>query len=62
MPRPKSQLTGLRPYSMSARLTEEQRIMFVKLRGTRWLRAMLQAEIEKNATLLQAIAEEKKQH
>lgn len=36
--------------------------MFVKLRGTRWLRAMLQAEIEKNATLLQAIAEEKKQH
>jgi hypothetical protein len=62
MSRPKSEITGLKPYSISARLTEDQRIMFVRLRGTKWLRAVLQAEIDKNATLTKDVALDKPGH
>lgn len=45
MPRPKSELTGQRPRDLSARLTEEQHIMYLRLGGSKWLRALLIQEI-----------------
>ena len=51
MPRPKSGLTGARPRyiapDMSARLTEEQHIMFLRLGGSKWLRARINEVINK---------------
>lgn len=47
MPRPKSELTGLRPRNISARLTEAQHIMLIKLGGSKWLRGQLQQEVNK---------------
>ena len=48
MPRPKSELTGphyIAP-DMSARLTEAQHIMFLRLGGSTWLRKKLDAELQ----------------
>ena len=51
MPRPKSELTGGRARyiapDMSARLTEEQHIMFLRLGGSKWLRARINEAINK---------------
>lgn len=49
MARPKSNLTGphyIAP-DMSARLTEEQHIMFLRLGGSKWLRARINEAINK---------------
>ena len=49
--RPKSELTGGRARyiapDMSARLTEEQHIMFLRLGGSKWLRARINEVINK---------------
>ena len=49
--RPKSELTGGRARyiapDMSARLTEEQHVMFLRLGGSKWLRAGLNEAINK---------------
>ena len=49
--RPKSDLTGRRPRyiapDMSARLTEEQHVMFLRLGGSKWLRARINEAINK---------------
>ena len=51
MPRPKSELTGSRARyiapDMSARLTEEQHVMFLRLGGSKWLRARINEAINK---------------
>lgn len=47
MPRPKSELTGQKPRALVARLTERQKIAFLRLGGSKWLRGILQAEVEK---------------
>lgn len=50
MPRPKSELTGGRARyiapDMSARLTEEQHVMFLRLGGSKWLRTTLNEVIK----------------
>ena len=49
--RPKSELTGGRARyiapDMSARLTEEQHVMFLRLGGSKWLRARINEAINK---------------
>jgi hypothetical protein len=47
MSRPKSPLTGQRPRCFSARLTEAQHIMFLRVGGSRWLREQLDKELAK---------------
>ena len=47
MPRAKSELTGIKPRALVARLTERQKITFLRLGGSKWLRQLLQAEVEK---------------
>lgn len=47
MPRPVSPLTGRKPRSLVARLTEQQHIMFLRLGGSRWIRSVIDEEIAK---------------
>jgi len=47
MPRAKSELTGARPRVLVARLTERQKIMFLRLGGSKWVRGILNEEIKK---------------
>lgn len=47
MSRPKSVLTGTPPRNLSARLTEEQHIMYIKLGAVKWLREKINSELEK---------------
>ena len=48
MPRPTSELTGMKPRALVARLTERQKIAFLRLGGSTWLRQVLQQEVEKH--------------
>lgn len=58
MPRPKSELTGVRPRvvvagqdgrsKVSVRWTNEHHIAYLKLGGSRWLRAEVEKHMEKN--------------
>ena len=48
MSRPTSELTGMKPRSLVARLTERQKIAFLRLGGSKWLRQVLQQEVEKH--------------
>lgn len=48
MPRAKSELTGMKPRCLVARLTERQKIAFLRLGGSKWLRALLQQEVDKH--------------
>ena len=45
MPRPKSELTGLRPRTLVARLTKEQHETFLRIGGSTWVRRMLDKEV-----------------
>ena len=51
MPRPKSELTGMRSRTISARFTESQHAMFLQLGGGAWLRGVLVQEIAKRKSL-----------
>ena len=44
MPRPRSELTNVKPRALSARLTEDQILMFKRLGGSKWLRDVLENE------------------
>ena len=46
MPRPTSELTGMKPRALVARLTERQKIAFLRLGGSKWLRQVLNFFIE----------------
>ena len=48
MPREQSELTGMKPRALVARLTERQKIAFLRLGGSKWIRAILQQEVEKH--------------
>ena len=48
MPREQSELTGMKPRALVARLTERQKIAFLRLGGSKWIRAILQEEVEKH--------------
>jgi len=45
MPRPKSNLTGGRPRSISVRWTDEQHVQFLRLGGSDWLRNQINAHL-----------------
>ena len=50
MPRPKSDITGLRPKTLSVRWTEDQHVAYLRLGGSSWLRAAVDAEIKKHGS------------
>lgn len=45
MPRPKSNITGLRPKNLSVRWTEEHHLAYLRLGGSGWLRQVIEAEL-----------------
>ena len=47
MPREQSELTGMKPRSLVARLTERQKITFLRLGGSKWIRKILDEEVLK---------------
>ena len=47
MPRPKSELTGSTPKTLVERLPDRQKKAFIRLGGAKWIRGILQAEVER---------------
>ena len=51
MGRPKLSDTGSGPRTLSVRWSEEHHIMFLQLGGSKWLRRIVQKEIDKKAAV-----------
>jgi hypothetical protein len=47
MPRPQSELTGSTPKTLVARLPARQKLAYIRLGGAKWIRGLLQAEVDR---------------